>query len=768
MTLRQVETTAAAGLKHAAQTRWGAALVLAVALGGLFLTHHQSASAAPAEAADRSPVTIALFTSKRTDVCYDTGDVKATRELALRERDRVNAEGGIHGRRLDLEFFDDERSTDKAVANMQRVLDRKDVIGMIGLGNSDRAKAVFDAKGPWIKTSGLPFLSAISIGKIFEEYPNVYTTRPAQDDERLPVLVQFMRQTRVQKAGFIGIQDSLFSTMLGDGLKAGEGGAALVADHRLALKEEKIELVDLLAVIEDLKQKKPDLLFLSVGGNRNPQVLTELIQAKVTPPLFIAGRVEDIPADIVSAYPADIHQAVWDRLPDVYNDRLRRVIEEHPEINWIFEGAKISGAPGWSNGECKERQEDEVRSALSDLNLRAIGLGAQAADMVGLLAKAANTAPDGADVSALRQAALQQLASTYVAGSGVYQGTFDNWSFRKDSRAVARTPFIVKRPVGRTTGQLAPLQFVRLKNDTLRAVKTLYLDMDLLRAFRIDDSEKSFFAEFNLAIHDEGDGKPIDQIEFSNAYLDPETNDRQLTVRPLNEGGKSDAYPDDMKVYQISGRFMFEPRLANYPFDTQRFSIDIRPKQGNLPFIVQPPPNRLRDQVVQSAGWHAKTQYVGYDEDFVQTVDAKGYDTAVVPFYKASFVWIMARETTDYFLRVVVPLAFILIVAYLSIFIPQDHFEAIVTIQVTALLSAVALYLSLPAILADATTLSDRIFIFNYLAISIMIGISIARISRFSGERLWVGRALGLLHVVLIPFMVLVMAVYVYQVTTAA
>ena len=43
-----------------------------------------------------------------------------------------------------------------------------------------------------------------------------------------------------------------------------------------------------------------------------------------------------------------------------------------------------------------------------------------------------------------------------------------------------------------------------------------------------------------------------------------------------------------------------------------------------------------------------------------------------------------------------VPLGFILFVAYLSIFIPRTHFEAIVTIQVTALLSAVALYLSLP------------------------------------------------------------------------
>ena len=86
------------------------------------------------------------------------------------------------------------------------------------------------------------------------------------------------------------------------------------------------------------------------------------------------------------------------------------------------------------------------------------------------------------------------------------------------------------------------------------------------------------------------------------------------------------------------------------------------------------------------------------------TIDAKSHDRSVVPFYKASFVWIMSRQTTDYFLRVVVPLAILHFVAYLSIFIPRTKFQAIVTIQVTALLSAVALYLALPKIDADTTT----------------------------------------------------------------
>jgi hypothetical protein len=126
----------------------------------------------------------------------------------------------------------------------------------------------------------------------------------------------------------------------------------------------------------------------------------------------------------------------------------------------------------------------------------------------------------------------------------------------------------------------------------------------------------------------------------------------------------------------------------------------------------------------------------------------------------------MTRQTTDYFLRVVVPLVFILTVAYLSIFIPRAHFEAVVTIQVTALLSSVALYLALPKVDADTATLSDRIFLFIYMAVSLMIGISIVRISPFIATRPRVQKALGLAHIVVIPLLALLMTSYVLHAST--
>lgn len=716
----------------------------------------------PAEAATKPPVTVSLFVSTRNDTCYDRGDVGAITRMVFDERDRINASGGIAGHKLKVRILDDHRDANRATANVREALDDPDSVAMIGMSSSDRSKAVFESAGSEIKAENIPYLSAIAVNSIFADYPNVFTMRASQDDERLPVLAQFVKRTGLTRPAFVGLRETLFSTTLGDGLNR-VLGSALVADHRLALKDDKLDPADLDAVMADLKEKSPDIVFLSIGVNRNPEIMQRLQAAGLAPALFLTGRINSVPAEVANAYPAALYELVWDRLPDVYSDRLMKRIAGEPPEKWIFEGAKIATAPGWANGECKLRPATAVGDPLSDENLRAIGVGGQYADMVALVAAAARTADRNADVKELRAHILDRLKTTYAAGRGVFQGVFENWAFVPGTRTAARTPFIVQLAPGMGRTQLAPLQFARLRGENLRSIGTQYLDLDLIRLFSVDDNEKSFHAEFYLSMRDDGPETSIDLIEFSNAFVNPQTNDRQITVRVVSDGTRSEAYPDGIKIYHVSGRFLFQPQLQTYPFDTQRFSIDIRPKRGDRPFIVQPPPRDLRDTAVDADGWQPLQQFVGYDEDFVTTVDAKSHQPSVVPFYKANFVWMMERETTDYYLRVVVPLLFILAVAYVSIFIPLSHFEAIVTIQVTALLSAVALYLSLPTIDTDTTTLSDRIFLFNYMAVTLMIGVSVLRINGFVTERPRVQTTLTLLHVVAVPILVTIMALYVHR-----
>ncbi|MBR2534868.1 MAG: ABC transporter substrate-binding protein [Hyphomicrobium sp.] len=715
-----------------------------------------------AEAAKGPPFHVPVFVSSRSDVCYDPGDVSAIKKLTLEEAGRINARGGVSGRPIAIKFFDDKREDANTISNVRAALSDGQVLAMIGVSNATRGKALFDAAGGEILKSGVPFITDLSVSSLFAAYPNVYTTRASQETDSVPVIVQFTKQQGFARPAFVALKDAVASSELGAGLKATLGEGGLVVDARIGTADDKPIAAELTNALNLIREARPDLVFLYIGGNSNvPDFMKELKASGVTPALFIGGRIDSLPPEVANTYPNAIYSLAWDRPPEVYNDRLRTRVNKDAAA-YMFEGAKIPSAPGWANGECKPRELEEIADPFKRANLRAISVGSQFADMVKLVAEAARTADGTTDVVKLRAAVLQGLKSSYAAGRGAFQGSFDNWSFVPATRTAARDPFIIILPQGLGRTQLAQQQFVRTKDGSLRQISTLYADIDLIKAHRVDENAKSFYAEFYLSMRDNPSAS-IDRIEFANAYLDAASErGRQLTIETVHPGGQSQAYPDSMKIYKISGRFLFDPVLENYPFDMQRFAIDLQPKNGEAPFIVQPPALQLRDQNVLTDGWLPKAQYVGYDEDFVPVVDAFTHAPSVVPFYKARFAWLMQREATDYFLRVVVPLGFILFVAYLSIFIPRTHFEAIVTIQVTALLSAVALYLSLPGLDSDIATLSDRAFVFAYMILSIMIGISILRIMPVIQRRTVVDGVLTAMHVLAIPAFVGLAGYYVY------
>src|SRR5690606_29975941 len=100
---------------------------------------------------------------------------------------RINEAGGVAGRAIQIRIFDDGRDTDRAVANVQAALSDPQTLAMVGLSGSNRAKSVFDALGKEIAERRIPFLSGITVNEIFAPYPNVFTTQPTQDDERVPV-----------------------------------------------------------------------------------------------------------------------------------------------------------------------------------------------------------------------------------------------------------------------------------------------------------------------------------------------------------------------------------------------------------------------------------------------------------------------------------------------------------------------------------------------------------------------------------------------------
>ncbi len=735
-------------------------MVSAVAAAFTFAGTHKPAIATAAEAAGGT-YDITVLTSTRPDQCYISGRDRAIRDFVTRRVNDLNASGELNGRRLSVTFRDDLREASNAVTNIRNAISDKNTLAMVGMPGWRRVTKVFNEAGQDIGKSNIPFLSDITVNSVFKDYPNVFTMRASQEDERLPMIAQFIKDEGFQRPAFIGAAGEENSNVLGNGLKNRNDLPALSADIRFEIKDGKIDEGDLSAAISSLREQDADFIIIVLGGRTKAQVLKAAADANLKAPVFMFGSINySLRIAKLEHYPADIYQLAWDRLPSLYSDRLRKQILRNTHVNWLYPRLKNDDAAGWSDGSCQERPASNNEDIFSPYNQFAISRATAYADMFGLIASLVKDAPPGAETDSLRKRISEGIVSHYATGTGLYKGTFNNWSFRPKTRTASRTPVIVERIRGTDVTRLAPHQYVRLRNSKLQRIKTLYMDIDLVRLHRVNDEEKSFFADFYLSLANAGD-LSASSIDFSNAYIDPLRNGPQITITPLHEGGENNAYPENSKVYKVSGKFVFRPDFSQFPFDTQLFAINVQGKGGSQSFVIQPPPDEMRDNNADTEDWIVQDKYVGYDEDFISVMDARQETRSVIPFYKASFAWIMKREATDYYLQVVIPLAFILIVAYLSVFIPQGHFEAIVTIQVTALLSAVALYLSIPKVDSDTATVSDRIFLVDYLAVSLMIAFSIIRMSPFLQRHAGLSGTMRWIHIVGFPVLVIALVMYI-------
>src|SRR5918999_345927 len=107
------------------KTRGGIALAVA-ALAVVVLT---VVSAAAAQ--DRQPVELAMVSPLTGPLSFVGQDNRAGVLAAVRE---VNRQGGIKGRRIALDIFDDGSNPSQGVVHMQRIVGDNRYLGVIGSG----------------------------------------------------------------------------------------------------------------------------------------------------------------------------------------------------------------------------------------------------------------------------------------------------------------------------------------------------------------------------------------------------------------------------------------------------------------------------------------------------------------------------------------------------------------------------------------------------------------------------------------------------------
>lgn len=672
-----------------------------------------------------APLDIAVMVSSDGNRCFHPGVVKAIRQFTADEVARINREAASGAPRLRLTFHDDYESAETATGNLREALANPRLLAVIGLSSSSRAQAVFSALGKDLQVANVPVLSEISLSSIFADMPSVFSMASTVDSE-VQVVKRFIEGRGFTRPAFIGLARDDYAAALGDGLVAGTDAVKPVMDQRIASVNSHLDEATGRELAAEFRRTSPDLLVLAVQSGLGADVLKALKAAgSEVPVLVLYGRGQRI-LDVMAptAWDQDIFEIARDGVPGLLSERLQRQIWQTRGHGWIFPDTPDKSSPGWSNGACGTLPPAKPLHILDEPNKRAIGRGRQYADMVALIGAALADSEPHDDIAALRERIVRKVTAL-SSGQAIARGSWQDWSFTR-SRSSADDTLVTMRPRGKSGFTLAPLQYHRV-GDTLQPIPVLTLSLDPVSLARIDTNLRTFEAEFYLSLASEDKGLSIDAIEFTNAARSPASGERLVRWREVHDGGAGTSFPAGVRLYKIAGKFTFEPELGRYPFDSQRLLVSFQPASTAKPFLIQPSRRPASGEVPDVDDFLLLDQYVGSDQDVIPTLEPATGGTRVVSFYKFNQGWVVKRATADFYLRVVVPLVFILLVTWFSAFLSEERFDSAMAIQVTALLSAIALYLALPSVDSPEPTLYDKIFMLTYAAVSAMIGLTVLR-----------------------------------------
>jgi ABC-type branched-subunit amino acid transport system substrate-binding protein len=669
--------------------------------------------------ADDSGYVIAVHLSSDKPPSTGPEEVGAIRDFVLRRAQTINEAGGLFGRPIEIAFFDDQSNAEKTKENVEAALRIPNLIAMIGIWNSTRGAGVVGRIG----ASGVPLISELSVETLFAAHPNIFTlTRSVRDEQNV---FQSFARDGYKRLAFVGAEEDLYTKAYHDQFTSLGPEISLVCSSWIKGDlEDDPAAVD--RAIASIKDSGADLVFLSIGSKRGGPFLARLAAAGVTVPVFIGlGSINGVAGPNAAGrdYAGTIYEIAEGGIANLNNERLEQIMR------------KPSALPAG-------------RSYTS----YAVGYGARYADLVALIADAAGSSPTpGAET--IRNHIVREI-TRLSQGQRVWRGWAQDWAFTPE-RSSAEHSLLVWRPPGQTVSTLAPIQYIRMGGESLSRVPVLYVHLNMVRIFHVDSADKSFEAEFFFTMRSDRT-VPISEIEFSNAERGAETAQPLISVREVHAAGETGRGVASTRIYKVNGRFHFEPDLRKYPFDSQVFSISFQPARTSAAFFIQPPSEELRKQGFGVDGWRIDNHYVGTNELIIRSIEGVASEERVIPYYNFNYTWVMKRQVVDYVLRVIVPLSFILIISYVAIFIPRSEFEAIMAIQVTALLSAIALYFALNQPQADDATLSDIIFLMAYAAITTMIVLSVLEVNTTIAQSQTALRVIHVVQVYLVPILALV------------
>ena len=222
------------------------------------------AASSPPRAAAQEPIRVGAFLSVTGPAAFLGDPEQKTLELYV---EKLNAAGGLLGRRLELVAYDSAGDAEKARTFVKRLIEQDKVDVMVGGSTTGTTMAAV----PLAESAGVPFISLAGAVVIIEPVKKWVFKTPHTDRMACEKIFVDMRARGMTKAALISGAGGFDHSMRAECLKvAGKHGVQIVADESYGAGD-----TDMTAQLTKIKNTPGVQAVLNAGFGQGPAIVTK-------------------------------------------------------------------------------------------------------------------------------------------------------------------------------------------------------------------------------------------------------------------------------------------------------------------------------------------------------------------------------------------------------------------------------------------------------------------------------------------------------------
>jgi branched-chain amino acid transport system substrate-binding protein len=169
--------------------------------------------------------------------------------------DEINTKGGVLGKRVDLDFYDDQSKPDQAVQGVSKLVDQDHVTMLLGAYSSENTKAIINP----VNTRQIPLIipTATADNVMDSKSPWVFRICAGANDYA-KATIEFLNHNGAPKTIAIVYEKTNFGQANMQAMRAAAQAAGISV---VATEEYEAKAPDYKAVLRRVKDKNPDVIY---------------------------------------------------------------------------------------------------------------------------------------------------------------------------------------------------------------------------------------------------------------------------------------------------------------------------------------------------------------------------------------------------------------------------------------------------------------------------------------------------------------------------